>query len=172
MANASEWEAEYEAHRFDDEKHEAPEREPVVHARADIDDRTFPCGVDARAMVFVGNDADVTCDGCNSELQRRANLKTAVVRTSAALAFAFRTFGRGRLALVEKLQEAVNAGDVAAITEMSPELMALAHHVFYERRAQAKASAFLDAVNAARPRVSREEAVAAFGDVDPYVSPF
>jgi hypothetical protein len=86
MTNASEWEAAYEQHRFDDEAHEERDYEPLVHARADIDARTFPCGLEADVLVLVGPDADVTCDGCNAELERRERAARRAAEAKLALA--------------------------------------------------------------------------------------
>jgi hypothetical protein len=176
MTNASEWEGRYEQHRFDDEAHEEKEHEPVVHARADIDAHTFPCGVDARANVNVGPDADVTCDGCNAELQRRENLKKAVLRTASALVFALGHAGRAHALPVIALREAVNAKDFTAIGAVATDVYSFAHDdIFWTRHQDDAAARFISAVDAAglrRSRGSLADALAAIPSGDGEAVPF
>jgi hypothetical protein len=175
MTNASEWEAAYEQHRFDDEAHEETEREPTVHARADIDAKTFPCGVDARANVNVGPDADITCDGCNAELQRRENLKRAVLRAAASLVFALGHAGRAHHIITVALREAVNARDFAGIGRVATDAYVLAGDLFWSRCEQTTALRFIEAVDAAglrRTRGSLEEVLAAMPSGEGEAVPF
>jgi len=144
-----EWEAEYEAHRFDDERYESGRSEPVVHARADVTAKTFPCGLDADVLVLVGADNEVTCDGCNAELQRRAQLKRTVLRTASSLLFAFVTCGYSRVTIVEQLRAAIELQDLAAIGDLSTELLAYARRSFRARPAIDRSQRFIAAVDAA-----------------------
>jgi hypothetical protein len=174
-ASGSEWEGRYEQHRFDDEAHEEKEHEPVVHARADIDAHMFPCGVDARANVNVGPDADVTCDGCNAELQRRENLKKTVLRAAASLVFALGHAGRAHHIVTVALREAVNAKDFAGIGAVATDVYSFARDITWAPRQYETIERFIAAVDAAglrRSRGSLADALAAIPTGDGEAAPF
>lgn len=164
MNQPYDWEPSEDAYRFNDR--DEPEHEPVVHARADVDARTFPCGVDARAMVECGDGTDITCEGCNAELQRRENLKRIVWRTAAALVYALGHMGRSRATLISAFRDAVNAGDIAAVGRMSTDVYALAMDLFWLHRQQHVAEAFINAVDAAGLRRTAGSIEDAFKAID------
>lgn len=145
----SAWEQKEDAYRYDDGPEPEERGEPVVHARADVDARTFPCGVDARANVEVGTDADVTCDGCNAELQRREHQRKTVLRASASLVFALGSIGRSHALPVMALRQAVEAKDLDAIGIVSTDVYRFALENFWLGRQHEVADRFILAVNTA-----------------------
>jgi hypothetical protein len=172
MTNAERAAHEADERRYGTEHHEVEheEREPAVHARAELDARYLPCGQSNDDTVHVGDDAEVTCWGCSAELARRDYLKKMVVRTGLALVSLFALIGRRSVLPVIQLKLALDAYDYPLIGKAAGDVLRLALEEprFCDRRSSLKIDAFSRAVDAAGLRRSArtlEQALAAMPGV-------
>lgn len=167
MTNAERAAHEEDERRYGSEQHDEQreETDAPTHARAELGAKWLPCGVSNDDLVHVGDDVEVTCDGCNAELARREYLKKMVVRTGLALVALFALIGRRGTFAVIQLKLALDAHDYPLIGKASVEVLrlALSEPRFDDRRSYAKIDAFRHALRDSgigRSRKSLEELAA------------